>query len=1170
MLQELLRDVRPDDRVRLTISSTRLHHDIWLPFMQPAQLTVDRVMIEADRVLQSNKQWLLEDDMFITFIHAPLPVGGGFVKKVLNLDKTLKIKRCIVNIPKSKDNLCCARAIITAKARVDGNTRLYETLRKGSITGAQYNQAAALHLAANVPIGTMCGKNEWDKFQAALGNDYELIVVSREFFNSVVYKGDTGAEKKIILYHADDHFSVITSMTAFLERSYYCFHCHVGYTKKGTHKCLTACHYCKAEKPCAVESHRSCFQCCRVFVSEACMQNHIRNDTCRYVKSCKECGKTYHTYTKHRCGHIQCRNCGQVVPYDHKCYVQPLGRDKKAKNQVYIFYDFECMLDKDNNHVPNLAVANKVCQKCMEIPMNEPDDVCECAREQKIFKGASTLNDFCDWLFNTNNKAICLAHNAQAYDLHLIMQYIHERGVRPEMIRNGQKILCLEAGGLKFIDSLNFFPMALAKLPKAFDLTELSKGFFPHLFSTAENQDYVGPMPGLEYYDPDGMKSESREAFLEWYKKQTHFDFQKELVKYCVSDVDILQRSCGKFRSLFLKYTDGIEPFLRCITIASACNLAFRTMFLQKEQVAIIPACGYHGGCQSAIALCWMDWLSEQNNIRIKHAKNGGEEKVEGIMVDGVDENGTLYMFQGCFWHGCDKCYSKSSTLHPVKQIPMKDLRQHTRHQIHTLRSKGYTVVEKWECAFREDIAHNHDLETFYNSYKVHESLKPRDAFFGGRTNGTKLFYQSSETEKIRYVDFTSLYPWVCKYAEFPVGHPDLYFGLDIPDKVFGLLKCKVLPPQDLYHPVLPYRSRNKLLFPLCRTCADENYQGPCPHDDPDDRALTGTWVSVEIDKAIDLGYTVLEKYEAWHFPNTTKYNPVSHVGGIWSRCINLWLKQKQQADDWPSWCVTSEDRDKYIRDYRDREGIDLDPSQIVRNEGLRSLAKLMLNSLWGKMGQNPNKSKTAYIGDCATYIDMMTSDNLVVSDLMYVNEEFIALTYNHKDEFVETLPNTNVVLAAFTTAHARLKLYTLLESLQDRVLYFDTDSVVYVHVEGLWNPPLGDYLGELKDETKGVPITTFVTGGAKNYAYELGDGSSVCKIRGFTLNHRNSLLLNYQVLEDLITTGEETGPLIQNPHKICRQNGRLFSRSESKQYKIVYDKRVLCDNFDTRPFGFA
>ena len=132
--------------------------------------------------------------------------------------------------------------------------------------------------------------------------------------------------------------------------------------------------------------------------------------------------------------------------------------------------------------------------------------------------------------------------------------------------------------------------MALAKLPKAFGLTELSKGFFPHLFSTAENQDYVGPMPGLEYYDPDGMKSESREAFLEWYKKQTHFDFQKELVKYCVSDVDILQRSCGKFRSLFLKYTDGIEPFLRCITIASACNLAFRTMFLQKEQVAIIPA----------------------------------------------------------------------------------------------------------------------------------------------------------------------------------------------------------------------------------------------------------------------------------------------------------------------------------------------------------------------------------------------------------------------------------------------------------------------------------------------------------------------------------------------------------------------------------------------------
>ena len=150
------------------------------------------------------------------------------------------------------------------------------------------------------------------------------------------------------------------------------------------------------------------------------------------------------------------------------------------------------------------------------------------------------------------------------------------------------------------------------------------------------------------------------------------------------------------------------------------------------------------------------------------------------------------------------------------------------------------------------------------------------------------------------------------------------------------------------------------------------------------------------------------------------------------------------------------------------------------------------------------------------------------------------------------------------------MKLYTLLENLQDRVLYFDTDSVVYIHVDGLWNPPLGDYLGELKDETKGIPITTFVSGGAKNYAYELTDGTSVCKIRGFTLNHRNSLELNLDTLRTLVTTGEQTGPVISNPHKISRKNNRLYSKAESKAYRIVYDKRILCDNFNTLPFGYV
>lgn len=41
---------------------------------------------------------------------------------------------------------------------------------------------------------------------------------------------------------------------------------------------------------------------------------------------------------------------------------------------------------------------------------------------------------------------------------------------------------------------------------------------------------------------------------------------------------------------------------------------------------------------------------------------------------------------------------------------------------------------------------------------------------------------------------------------------------------------------------------------------------------------------------------------------------------------------------------------------------------------------------------------------------------------------------------------NMNIVFAAYTTVQTRLKLYKHLDALGDQVLYYDTDSVLYVH----------------------------------------------------------------------------------------------------------------------------
>ena len=44
---------------------------------------------------------------------------------------------------------------------------------------------------------------------------------------------------------------------------------------------------------------------------------------------------------------------------------------------------------------------------------------------------------------------------------------------------------------INFIDSLNFLPMPLSKFASTFGLENLEKGFYPHLFSTIENYNYI-------------------------------------------------------------------------------------------------------------------------------------------------------------------------------------------------------------------------------------------------------------------------------------------------------------------------------------------------------------------------------------------------------------------------------------------------------------------------------------------------------------------------------------------------------------------------------------------------------------------------------------------------------------------------------------------------------
>ena len=89
--------------------------------------------------------------------------------------------------------------------------------------------------------------------------------------------------------------------------------------------------------------------------------------------------------------------------------------------------------------------------------------------------------------------------------------------------------------------------------------------------------------------------------------------------------------------------------------------------------------------------------------------------------------------------------------------------------------------------------------------------------------------------------------------------------------KCIGLVKCKVLLPKGLLFLVLPSQINGKLMFVLCRTCAELN-QSKCDHEDEEDRCLQETWVSEELKKAVELGYIVKDVYEIYDYEKRGKY----------------------------------------------------------------------------------------------------------------------------------------------------------------------------------------------------------------------------------------------------------------------------------------------------------
>ena len=110
----------------------------------------------------------------------------------------------------------------------------------------------------------------------------------------------------------------------------------------------------------------------------------------------------------------------------------------------------------------------------------------------------------------------------------------------------------------------------------------------------------------------------------------------------------------------------------------------------------------------------------------------------------------------------------------------MAQLYQETTDREQDLKRDGWDVTSIWECQYNKMKKYDPDLMDFLQDYNLVEPLKPRDAFFGGRTEAIKTHHRVEGEEKLKYVDINSLYPWVQKTQQYPIGHTTILKGDDI------------------------------------------------------------------------------------------------------------------------------------------------------------------------------------------------------------------------------------------------------------------------------------------------------------------------------------------------------------------------------------------------------
>ncbi|KAL3081620.1 hypothetical protein niasHS_009079 [Heterodera schachtii] len=622
------------------------------------------------------------------------------------------------------------------------------------------------------------------------------------------------------------------------------------------------------------------------------------------------------------------------VYHDKKasCFIKKIKMPEEELSYRIIVWDTETRLEKLEDegqciHVVNFLSARVTCTDCCDASELEADcEICcqtngtlERTKEWSEADGdEQPVAAFVEWIlraWNNQYKTYIWAHNASRFDGHFALNYICKTVRRPDVVMNGLKIYEFRVrhspkhSMLIWRDSCLIMPIPLADLKTTFNLDCEDKPFFPYAFNRRENYCIrLEKLPDQKMYEPGSMKADKYEKFKKWYSENedTPFFLPEQLRTYCHNDTEILLKALAQF--------------------------------MQEDQLAMVPELGYERNDRaSVIAIKYLDWRAKSEGLDIQHAGNGREKQWKKFKLDGwIESDQRCIEVLGCYWHGCDKCFKADEQLVDGKSC--QELNEMTQDRLRQLREpdadgRSLQVEEIWECEINDQLKKNHEMKVFFDDLANERGpLDPRLAYSGGRTGPLRLFAEPSADEKISVFDIVSLYPWVNYDTAYPIGVPtivrpsaeEMIVNWTKPEHLSyrGLYRVRVIPPRGLRIPVLPMKIDERLLFSCCHRCAAlfrknvTRCAHKCVHTEQQ-RAFTGNFTHIELEKALEMGYVVDRFWRAWHYEEWSDQ--------VFKGYVRQFIRLKVESSGFPDGVETLEEKHQYIREYRRIYGVDLE-----------------------------------------------------------------------------------------------------------------------------------------------------------------------------------------------------------------------------------------------------